>query len=84
MEKITLNLIVPGDMKTEEYSVIGDCKELGNWRRSLKMKLNYNKKLSCLQKLKEIDNDKKYAIYSLSFEIFRGKSKINYCYMRKA
>jgi hypothetical protein len=43
MEKITLNLIVPGDMKTEEYSVIGDCKELGSWKRNYKLNINEKK-----------------------------------------
>ncbi len=45
MEKITLNLMVPDDMKTEEYSVIGDCKELGSWKKSYKLNLNQKKNI---------------------------------------
>lgn len=38
MERITLNLIVPQDGEKEEYSVVGDCKELGSWKKSYKLK----------------------------------------------
>lgn len=52
MEKITLNLIVPDEGKHEEYSVVGDCKELGSWKKSYKLKTNDKKnviKAFCLQ-----------------------------------
>lgn len=56
MEKITLNLIVPDEGKNEEYSVIGDCKELGNWKKSFKMRLKTKKNPPFMDNLKLLDS----------------------------
>ena len=40
MDKITLNLIIRNqDFSGEDYYVIGNCKELGDWRKTNKMNL---------------------------------------------
>ena len=37
MEKIQFNLIVQDDEREKEYSILGNCKELGAWRRPIKL-----------------------------------------------
>jgi hypothetical protein len=83
MEKITLNLLVPESAKNEEYSVIGDCKELGNWKKSFKLVLSKKQHHFHLSNLKTLDNKINYWTYSFTFKIFRGKSKIHYYYIKK-
>ena len=40
MDKITLNLIIRNqDFSGEDYYVIGNCKDLGDWRKTNKMNI---------------------------------------------
>ena len=39
MDKITLNLIVPDVEEDIQYSVLGNCKELGAWKKPVPLQL---------------------------------------------
>lgn len=83
MEKITLNLVVPEEGKHEEYQVTGDCTEIGSWKKSYKLKSNDKKNIVKYLDLHEQFQDKKYKIFSFTFEVYRAKPRIHYYYIKK-
>ena len=77
------DLYVPDDGTFQEYSVIGNCRELGSWKKPLKMcEKPTNIRQSFCEKSK-IHNPESLKIYSAMIDIYRGKSKIHYYYIRK-
>lgn len=78
MEKITLNLLLSRDEANEgtKYYVIGNCKELGNWTKPKLM-------LDGSNTIRRSKWDSEECVMKFDFEIYRGKSKFHYYYMKK-
>lgn len=76
-----MNLIVPEEDQ-QEFQVVGDCRELGAWKKSYNLTKCEKKNIDHIPQIKLIGMQK-YNVYSLTFEIFRDKPKIHYYYIKR-
>ena len=83
MDTITLNLILKDhDYVGEDYHVIGNCKNLGDWKKTNKMSLVNSGTTPTTLLKDEIGSN--FKIFSIKFEVYRGKKMIHYYYMKKS
>lgn len=78
MDKITLILMAPELSNGSFYNVIGSCRELGGWKKLIRLEERENTKNAELTNEGKVENKE----YFTTVEIYRGKPSIHYYYVK--